>query len=175
MCFRPVIFTIFSLILMALASCSGSTMGKISKILSDPSLEVGPSTEYASTANITIYAEPDANRTDYGEAPVDVWIFEMADPDELMSSDFMSLTSQPEQALGSSYIRHYKKQVLAGRSTMLAPFDVDAKTAYIGIAVGFANIDGVSWRAATRVKSKGEKYSILAPITKKGVALQVHH
>jgi len=175
MCFRPIIFTIFGLALMALASCSGSTMGKIGKILADPSIDVGPASEQASTANITIYAEPDANRTDYGEAPVDVWIFEMTDPDELMSSDFMSLTSQPEQTLGSSYVRYQKKQVLAGRSTMLAPFDMNEKTAYIGIAVGFANIDGVSWRAATRVKPKGEKYSILAPITSKGVVLQLHH
>jgi len=175
MCFpRYFILATLGLALFVVSGCSGGTMGKIGKILSDPSLEVGPLNERASTASITIYAEPNANRTDYGEAPVDVWVFEMTDPDELMASDFMSLVSQPTHALGTSYVKHHKKQVLAGRSTMLAPFELDKKTTYIGIAAGFAKMDGVSWRAAARVNPKGEQYSILAPITQKGVGLQIH-
>jgi len=163
-----------------LAGCGGGgqgpgTMAKIRQILADPSLEVGKAnTEVASVATVTVYAEPDANQTDYGEAPVELWIFELSDPDELMSSDFMALTEDPKQALSTSYIKHYKKQVVAGRSTVLAPFDLDGRTNYIGVAAGYANIDAAKWRAVERVKPKGETYSVMIPVTKRRVMLQLH-
>jgi len=164
-----------------LAACSGGggngggTMSKIRQILADPSLEVGKSnTQTASAATITIYAEPDANQTDYGAAPVELWIFELSDPDELMAADFMALIEDPKQTLTTSYVKHYKKQVVAGRSTVLAPFDLDERTNYIGVAAGYADIDNVKWRAVERVKPKGETYSVMVPVTKKRVQLQLH-
>jgi len=177
---------IFSFLL--LSGCGGGganggpgTMAKIRQILADPSLEVGKSNvETASVATITAYAEPDANRTDYGDAPVELWIFELSDPDELMSADFMALVEDPKQTLSTSYIKHYKKQVVAGRSTVLAPFDLNDRTRYLGVAAGYANIDtadnidAVKWRAVERVKPKGENYSVMVPVTKKRVLLQLH-
>jgi len=167
--------------LILLAGCGGgnnngpSTMAKIRQILADPSLEVGkPNTDTASVATITAYAEPDANRTDYGDAPVELWIFELNDPDELMSADFMALVEDPKRTLSTSYINHYKKQVVSGRSTVLAPFDLDSRTRYIGVAAAYANIDAVKWRAVERIKPRGENYAVMVPITKNRVMLQLH-
>jgi len=165
--------------LILLAGCGGGngpgTMGKIRQILADPSLEVGKSnTQTASVVTITAYAEPDANQTDYGAAPVDLWIFELSDPDELMSADFMALIEAPQQALATSYIKHYRKQVIAGRSTVLAPFDLDSRTNYLGVVAGYADIDNVKWRVVERVKSKGETYSAMVPVTKRRIMLQLH-
>jgi len=180
--FRIFSLCIIGLGLVSLAGCAGSsnsgnpsTMAKIRQILADPSLEVGKSNhETPSVATITAYAEPDANRTDYGDAPIELWIFELSDPDELMSADFMALVEDPKQALSTSYIKHYKKQVVAGRSTVLAPIDLDDKTRYLGVAAGYANIDTVKWRAVERVTPKGENYSVMIPVTKRRIMLQLH-
>jgi len=183
MCSSRILLSSFSLLMLTvLTGCGGGganggpgTMAKIRQILADPSLEVGKSNvETASVATITAYAEPDANRTDYGDAPIELWVFELTDPDELMSADFMALVEEPKQTLSTSYIKHYKKQVVAGRSTVLAPFDLDDRTRYIGVAAGYANIDAVKWRAVERVKPKGENYSVMVPVTKKRVLLQLH-
>jgi len=179
--FQSFSLCILGIAFVFLAGCGGGAgnnpgaMSKIRQILADPSLEVGKFTEEgASVATVTVYAEPDANRTDYGEAPIELWIFELGDPDELMSADFMTLVEDPKKILSTSYIKHYKKQVVAGRSTVLAPFDLDEKTRYIGVVAGYADIDNAKWRAVERVRPKGETYSVMVPVTKKRVMLQLH-
>lgn len=147
---------------------------KIGDIIMDPSLPVGSESEQPSEAQITVYADTNANRSEYGDAPVDVWVFQLVDPDALNNADFISLMENPESTLSTSYVRHIRKQVKPGESTSLVPFKLTENTNYIGVAVAYANMDTASWRAVERVSGLGERYSILIPITKKGVTVQVH-
>ncbi|WP_255648635.1 type VI secretion system lipoprotein TssJ [Pseudorhizobium xiangyangii] len=144
------------------------------KIAMDPDLPIGPPKEQPSTATITLYSEPGANRTNMADAPVDVWIFELAGDDQLMSADFLNLSQDPKATLGVSYVRHQTKQVSPGQSEVLPSLKLKEDTAFIGVAVGFASLDNATWRAVEKVKAVGEIYTIVIPIRKNKAAIQIH-
>lgn len=163
---------------LALSGCAPSqtvqALTKIGDIIMDPSLPVGGDNQQPSQAQITVYADTNANRSEYGDAPVDVWVFQLADPDALNNADFISLMENPQATLSTSYVRHIRKQVRPGESTSLVPFKLTEDTNYIGVAVAYSNMDKVRWRAAERVLATGESYSILIPVTRQGVTIQLH-
>lgn len=149
-------------------------MTKIGDIIMDPSLPVGNESQKPSEVQITVYADTGANRSEYGDAPVDVWVFQLADPDALNNADFISLMENPEATLSTSYVRHIRKQVKPGESSSLVPFKLTENTNYIGVAVAYSDMNTANWRAVERVSAVGERYNILIPITRKGVTVQVH-
>ncbi|MHC5308057.1 type VI secretion system lipoprotein TssJ [Bartonella sp. LJL80] len=164
---------------MSVAACSPSqsmqAMSKMGKIMMDPNTPVGQqNTDKPSTAQITLYADKNANKSEYGDAPVDVIVFQLKDPDELNNADYFSLFENPKGALETSYIRHMKKQVKPGESTVITPFKFTEDTGFIGVAVAYANMDKVTWKAVEKVNATGEQYKILIPVTSKGVSVQVH-
>jgi len=164
--------------MLAMSGCAPSqtveALTKIGDIIMDPSLPVGNESQKPSEAQITVYADTGANRSEYGDAPVDIWVFQLVDPDALNNADFISLMENPEATLSTSYVRHIRKQVKPGESSSLVPFKLTENTNYIGVAVAYSNMDTANWRAVERVSAIGEHYNILIPITKKGVAIQVH-
>jgi len=167
------------LALMSIAACAPSksmqAMSKMGKIMANPDLPVGQqNTDKPSTAQITLYADQNANKSEYGDAPVNVFVFQLKDPDELNNADYFSLFENPKSALETSYIRHMNKQVNPGESTVMTPFKFTEDTGFIGVAVAYANMDKVTWKATEKVNPIGEQYKILIPITSKGVSVQVH-
>ncbi|UXM95233.1 type VI secretion system lipoprotein TssJ [Bartonella sp. HY329] len=156
-------------------SKSVEAMKKMGQVMMDPSLPVGEkSADKPSTALITIYADSKANTSELGDAPIDVWVFQLSDPDEFEGVDYYSLLEDPKKALETSYIRHIKKQVKPGDSTVLTPFKFTDTTNYIGVVAAYANMDNVTWKAVEKVNASGEQYKIMVPIVRKGVAIQVH-
>lgn len=149
-------------------------VGKIGKIAMNPDIPLGPPKDQPSDATITLYAEPGANRTPMADAPVDVWIFELSGDDQLMSTDFLSLSQSPKDALGPSYVKHQTKQLSPGASEVLPIMKLTKDTNFIGVAVGFSNLDKAVWRAVAKVKPVGENYNIVVPLSKDKVAIQVH-
>ena len=144
------------------------------KIAANPDLPVGAQKELPSTLDVTLYMQPGANRTAMADAPVDIWLFELSGDDELMAADFLSLSEKPRETLAISYIRHRSKQLLPGRSAILPMVKLKEDTSFLGVAVGFAEIDKSEWRAVEKVKSVGEDYKILIPVKRNQVEIQIH-
>lgn len=153
---------------------SVEALSKMGKIAMNPDLPIGPPKDQPSTALFTLYAEPGANRTEMADAPVDLWIFELSGDSQFMSADFLSLSQEPKAALGVSYLKHQATQVAPGTSEALPPIKLQPETAFIGVAAGFANIGKATWRAVEKVKPQGEDYTIVVPIGKNKVSIQVH-
>ncbi|UXN05039.1 MULTISPECIES: type VI secretion system lipoprotein TssJ [unclassified Bartonella] len=175
------VFSIISIGLLGVAasactpSQSAEAMKKMGQIMADPSLPVGEQkSDKPSTALITVYADKKANTSEYGDAPIDVWVFQLSDPDEFEGADYYSLFEDPKKALETSYIRHVKKQVKPGESTVLTPFKFTDTTNFIAVVAAYANMDNVTWKAVEKVNATGEQYKIMVPIVHTGVAIQVH-
>lgn len=180
MSFKSILFcTALGLTPLTIAGCSPSqsmmALDKMGQIMKNPNTPVGQQAEEKpSTAQVILYADANANTSEYGDAPVDVWIFQLKDPDELNNVDFYSLSEDAKKALESSYIRHIKKQVKPGESTVITPFKFTEDTNFIGAAVAYGNLENITWKAVEKVNPNGEQYKILIPVTRKGVSVQVH-
>jgi type VI secretion system protein VasD len=162
---------------LLLASCAPGktiqTLGKMKTIIMTPDTPIGPPKDQPSTATVIVYAEADANKNEYGPAPVNVLIFELITPDQLTTADMLSLLDDPKATLGTSYIKHLAVQVKPGESTVF-PLILDKSTAYIGAVAGFANTENIRWNAVERVNATGENYNILVPVARGSISIQVH-
>lgn len=171
--------TVLGLTSLTVSGCSPSqsiqALDKMGQIMKNPNTPVGQQTEVKpSTAQVIIYADSNANTSEYGDAPVDVWLFQLKDSDELNNVDYYSLSEDPKKALPSSYIRHITKQVNPGESAVITPFKFTDDTNFIGVVVAYGNLEKVTWKATEKVNPSGEQYKILIPVTRKGVSIQVH-
>lgn len=174
--FIGIVLGLATLILSGCApSQSMQALSKMGQIMMNPSLPVGQqNADKPSTAQITIYADKDANKSEYGDAPIDVWVFQLKDPDEFNNADYFSLLENPKSLLETSYIRHIKKQVKPGESTVITLFKLTEDTGFIGAVAAYSKMDNVTWKTVEKVKPTGSQYKILVPVTRKGVFVQVH-
>lgn len=164
--------------LLAVGGCTPKktieALKKMGEIAYDPDMKIGPLSQQPSTMTAIIYSTTGANKTALGDAPVDVWVFELSGDDLFSSSDYLTLTEDPKAALKQTYIKHQSKQVTAGNSEVLPVISLDKDTRFLGVAVGFANNDKARWRSVEKVNPIGENYTIFVPINTGSVSIQVH-
>lgn len=126
------------------SACSPKQMwegaSKAAMVMWDPNMPVGPPKDQPSTVNVSLYAEPDVNVTDFGQAPVDVWVVQVSNEDQLMTTDFATFAKDPEDALGRSFEDMKTKQVKPGDSAVMPEWKLKEHTTAIGVVVAYAAI-----------------------------------
>lgn len=148
---------------------------KMAQVAMDPETPIGPPKDQPSKATFSIYAEKGVNRNAFGQAaPVDLWIFQLSDDAKLRTLDFTTLSANPKDALGTSYVTHKETQVEPGKSKIIEEWEIKPDVTALGVAVGFRNINTVNWRALDVIKAKGETYKIVVAIRANDVSIQIH-
>lgn len=176
---RMAAMLLMPLVILVQAGCSladmGQAAGKMAKVAMDPKIQVGPAKDLPSVVNLSIYGARNQNMNEFNEpSPVDLWVFQLADGSALSTIDYDSLIDDPQAALGPAYVSHRKLQLAPEGSLVVRYWEVDPRTRAIGVAVGYTDIGGKRWRAIEAIRSSGEDYTIVIPVTRKKVALQVH-
>lgn len=164
---------------LALAACTPQkaveAASKMAKIAMDPDTPLGPPKDQPSKATFSLYAEKGVNRNAFGQpAPVEIWVFQLSDDAKLRTLDFATLSANPKDALGTSYVTHKETQVEPGKSKIIEEWEIKPDVTALGVAVGFRNIQSVNWRALDVIKAKGETYKIVVAIRASDVSIQIH-
>ncbi|WP_208993120.1 type VI secretion system lipoprotein TssJ [Roseibium sp. TrichSKD4] len=159
-----------------LSACGAQEIpGKVIKVIADPKIAVGEPKDQPTLVDITVYAEPGANRNDGGEAvPIDVWIFQLSDDGKFFQAEFDRLTTEPAAVLSTTFVKVKEVQVPPGESKTINELELKKDTTFIGIAGGYVDPDKVDWRTVEAVKSKGETYKLLAVMNRRKIITNLH-
>lgn len=169
----------FALVLLSLLMMSACEVqkipGKIVKIIADPGIPVGEPKDQPTLIDITVFAEPGANKNDLSEnVPIDVWIFQLGDDGKLLQSSFKEATEGYEEALGSTFVDVKEVQVMPGESKVVKELELDEDTMFIGLVGGYSKPENVDWRAVEQVKPKGETYKLLTVLSRNTIITNLH-
>jgi type VI secretion system protein VasD len=169
---------LFPFMALCIASCSPAKMyeggAKMMQVAWNPDTPLGGPGDQPSTSTVTLYAEGNINKNVQGQpSPVDVWLYQLGDDGKLKTIDFMTMSADPKAALGTSYISHKDFQVEPGKAKIIDDWKFEKETRFVGVAIGYQNIDQVNWRSVANVHATGEKYKITVAIKEKDISIQV--
>lgn len=160
-----------SLLLLSLAGCS--TLGKLTDVLMNPDIQVGPVGEQPSTLAISLVAEPDVNPNDSGDAsPIEFQLVTLAEDSRLLATDYDLVTRDLKKALGKNYLDHQDYTLLPGQFKYLPPVKLEEKTRYLGVIAHYASPDRAEWRKVVKLRSTGQTYQVLVHLRPNEVELR---
>ncbi len=162
--------------LLTVSACGAQKIPeKVWEVIKDPGIPVGEPKDQPTLMDITVFAEPGANRNDLGEhVPIDVWIFQLGDDGKLLQSSFEEATEDYEAAFGTTFIDVKEVQVMPGESKVVKELELDEDTVFIGLVGGYTKPEKVDWRVVEQVKPKGETYKLLAVMSRKKIITNLH-
>ncbi len=105
----------------------------------------------ATSVSLNIAASGGSN----GGLPVKATVFYLTSTGKFNSSDYNTLASNPQAALGADLLRSNSVLLSPGQSKSLSTsFDGDGPAA-VGVIVGFKAISSAKWRTSANIKSGG--------------------
>lgn len=152
------------LALAALAGCAvDDAIKKISQVILDPQIEVGPQEEQPATIVLHAYASAEMNPNFKGDpAPATLKIIALGSDHLFLSSDFFSLSLDMEMTLSKTMIELVsEEQVVPDSYKILGPFDVPKGTKRIGVMADFVDFETSVWRDTIVVEEMGETNEII--------------
>ena len=158
----------FTTTLLAVTGCS-NMMKDTSDLLSN----LSKSKESASIVNMMVYAEDEINLNASNEpTPVSFVVIELKNDKKLFALDYESLTTDLEDALGSSYITHEEYTVEPGKFINIDPYKLNEKTKFLGVVSAYRALENTLWRTSIKVKSIEEVYAIHTVLKKDAVKME---
>jgi type VI secretion system protein VasD len=113
---------------------------------------------------LTITAADDLNPRSNGTYQnVDVMVFQLAKTDTFTTADLLSFYPQadkPKQVLGADLLDTARYQLKPGQTIQL-DLEVDQQARFIGVVVGFAQIDKAKWRDLVQLRDESITDKIL--------------
>ncbi|WP_025821240.1 type VI secretion system lipoprotein TssJ [Shewanella marina] len=126
-----------------------------------------------STIAYSLYATDSVNPNVSGDGtPVEIQVFELEDDSMFQSAEYDQLVDDAEEALKSNYLDHRDYMLVPGQFKVVAPFELDDDTAYIGVMARFAEPDKSEWKKVVKVTPEDKQYSLLIHFSDKAVVLK---
>jgi type VI secretion system protein VasD len=120
----------------------------------------------------SLFATKSVNPNASGEAtPLEVQVFELEDDSMFLSAGFDQLIENAKKNLKSNYISHRDYVLVPGQFKFVDPFEVNKKTAYIGVMARFANPNRSDWKKVVRVLPTDKQYHLLIYLNDQSVQL----
>lgn len=121
-----------------------------------------------STVSLTIFAEPNINPNQEGEAtPINVQIVYLNEDSLFASLDHDQIEEKDgdlKKVLKKNYIDHQDYTILPGQYKPFPTMTLNTDNRYIGIIGYYSDPDNAEWKKVVKARGKGRSYFILAHI-----------
>lgn len=160
-----------TILTLGLGGCQVVEMGqKMLEVIKDPEVQVGDDGDQASLANITFFAQRNANLNLFGESvPISVIVAQMRADVALSQADILEFMGDVEASLGKDYIDSSEHSIPPGAFLTLDPIELDSETKYLGFAALFADTQGATWQVIEAVEPVGKTYTVTVEVADKNL------